>query len=142
MRLAVADEHAAILVHPQAVQPRELALERVAVRAVALGAGAGDEFERAALHVHHADAVALGVGEIHVAIGRDGDALRAGQRRLLRRASVAGKTLLPRARDVLNLPGLEVELEDLVSLTRGEPEIAGGVEIQRARPVERRAGDG
>ena len=81
------------------------------------------------------------VGEIDVAVGRDGDALRAGERGFLRGAAVAGEALLSGAGDVVNLAGLEVELEDLIALARGEPEVALRVEVERARAVQRRAGD-
>ena len=76
MRFAVADEHRAVGVAKDTVRTRHFALERIAIRAVALLIEPGDEFEIAGLHVDHANGVALAVGEPDVALGIDRNALR------------------------------------------------------------------
>src|SRR5258705_8202833 len=106
MRFAVTDDNAAVCVHEHAMRATHPALECVAARAVAAFAGAGDEFEGPALHINHADAMALGVGQIHVAVQSDAESLWAGEGRLLRRTAVAGEALLARAGDLTNDPSL------------------------------------
>ena len=117
------------------------ALQGVAVGAVVLGAGADHEFEVAGPGVDHADRVGLGVDQPSVALGVDGDAFRPAEGGELGGPAVAGEALLARARDVRDLVVLEVELEDLVAFAGADPEVAGGVEVDRARALERRALD-
>src|SRR5882672_10460355 len=77
LRFAVADENGAVGIHKDPVRPGELAFERVAGGAIAARAGAGDEGNGAAFHINHADDMILGIGEIDIAVGRNGEAFRA-----------------------------------------------------------------
>ncbi len=136
MRLAVADEDAAVFVDEDAVEACHFALERVAVGSVAFFAGAGDEFEVAGFGVDHSDGMAFGVGEEDVSVGVDGDAFGAFEGGGAGGASVAGEAAGAGAGDVVDGLGGEVEAEDLVAFARGEPEVAFGIEIEGARSFE------
>src|SRR5258708_7058646 len=93
--LAVADEEGAVLVHEDAVRAGHLAGERVAVGAVALFAGASDDFEIAGLRVHAADRVVLHVGDEKVAGAVEANLVRQVKRRLQRRTAIARLALSP-----------------------------------------------
>lgn len=139
MVLRVADKDGAILIDPDAVGPGEATLQRIAVRAVMLGASADLELETTGLSVDHADRVGFRVDQPGVAGGIDRDALRAAEGGELGGATVAGEALLAGAGDVRDLVGFEVELEDLIAFAGADPEVAGGVEVDGARALERRA---
>ena len=82
----------------------------------------------------------LGVGDVERAVGSVGETLRAGQRRLGGRASVARIALLAGARHVMDRLVLQIDAVDRVPFPQREVEVALGVERHRARSVERRAG--
>src|ERR1051325_661710 len=117
------------------------ALQGIAIRAVAALAVAGDEFHRALLHIDHADAVALRVGQVDIAVGADTEALGTAKRGRPGRAAMTAETLLPCAGDVMNPAGLEIEFIDRVTLAQGQPEVAVPIKIKRPRAVQRRAFD-
>src|SRR5262245_25316452 len=115
MVLAVADENRTGGIDIDTVRPRQPALERVAVWPVAFLARASDQFQRTLANIDHADAVALGVSQINIAIGCDADAFGTRQRGLLRGPAVAGESLLSGAGDVLNGPFLQIHFIHRVS---------------------------
>ncbi len=57
-------------------------------------------------------------------------------------AAVAGETRFARAGGVMDRARFQIEAVDGVPLAQGEPEVAGGVEIERARAIQRCAGNG
>src|ERR1041385_3691027 len=124
------------------MQARHFASQRIAGRAVPFFPGARDTFEPPGFYAPHPRGVSLSIRELNIPVGCDGDAFGARECRQFCRAIIASETLLARTRDVEDFSDLQIELEDLVSLARGEPEVALRVEVERARAVERRAMDG
>ena len=141
MRLAIA--HVDVtggVIDKNAVRPAHGAFERIAVRAVAFFARSRDQSQGRRLRgkVDRADGVALGVGQVNVALRTDADALGTGERRFFGRAAVAGESLFAGAGDVADFAGFgHVDAHDLVPLTQGQPQVALGVEIDGTRAVER-----
>ena len=115
MVFAISDENGAVLVHENAMRPRELAGARIAIGAVAFCAGAGDEFDRAA-SIDPADCVILGIREINRAVRPDAHAFGSGERRLERRAAVTNEALLSVASDATNDARHHVEIENSIAL--------------------------
>src|SRR5215813_1633817 len=114
MSLAVAHEYYVIAINEDAMRPRHPASQRVAiltstVRLAASLSRAGDQFNRHFTNINHPDRVAFGVRQINIAVRSDAQSLGAGQCGQLRRAAVAGESLLPRPRHVMNRSGLHVQ---------------------------------
>src|SRR3982750_1674481 len=80
-----------VAVDEDAVRTAQLALERVAVGAVALLSRAAAEIDLPGFVIDNPDGVVFGIRKGHATIGRDADALGPRERRLLRRAAVAGE---------------------------------------------------
>ena len=95
MRLAVADENRAVLVHEHAVRPSQLAFERITVRPIAACAGAGDQMNRARAYVNPPNCVVLRVGNVNIPVRPNTQPFRAVERRGLCGTTVAGETLAP-----------------------------------------------
>src|SRR5262245_49262544 len=99
---AVADENRTVAVNKDAMRTRHLTRQRIAIRSVSFGPGSSDQFNRLFANVNHPDRMAFGVGQIDVAVRRDAQTFRAGQRGQLGCAAVASESFLSRSRDVLN----------------------------------------
>ena len=89
MVFAPSDKHRAVLVHKDAVRPRELAAKWVAVRAIALHSRARKQFDGSLFQIHKPDAVALRVGKKDATIRRDADAFRPAEDRCFCRSAIA-----------------------------------------------------
>lgn len=124
-----------------AVESGQTALERIAIRAVPFLSRAGHELDLTGLDIDHPNAVAFRVGQPGISIFVQGNPLGAFELRQLGRPAMAAKAALARSGDVLDDAALHVELKDLISLARGEPQISLFVKIETARAFQRRAGD-
>ena len=83
-------------VDEDAVGPGQLALQRIAHRAVAALTCTEHGGDHAALQVDAANGVALGVGDVDSAVAGVGNSLRAGELRHFSVAAIAGVALLAR----------------------------------------------
>ena len=143
MVFGVADKDGAIGVDPDAVGASEAGGEgTVAVGAVGEFAHAHDGGDELGLRIDDADGVVFGVDEVDAAVATDGETFRAGERGGERGAVVAGEAFFAGAGEVVNAAGGEVEAEDLIAFAGGEPEVPGGIEVERARAAEGCADDG
>src|SRR5207247_9614845 len=134
---AVADENGSVRVPADSVRPRQSALQRIAVRAVAAFASARYQFNGSLANVDHADAVTFGIGEIDLPIRRDADSLRSGQSRLLCRTAVAREPFLTGAGNVMDRACLQVEPVNRVPFTQRQPHISGLVKLDCPGAVQR-----
>src|SRR5262245_51130507 len=133
---AVADENRTVAVNKDAVRTRHLTRQRIAIRSVSFGAGSRDQFNRIFSNVNHPDRMAFGVGQIDVAVWRDAQTFRAGQRGELSRAAGSGESLLSSSRNVMNRSRLHIQPINGVAFAQREPHISAAVEVNRARAVE------
>src|SRR5215813_13458964 len=114
MSLAVADEDDVVAIDKNSVRPGHPASQRVAiltpvVRVAASLSRAGNQFNRHFTNINHSDRMAFGVGQINIAVWRDTQTFRAGQRGQFSRAAVAGAAFLSYSRHVMNLSGLHIQ---------------------------------
>ena len=141
VRFAVADENRSVPVDKDAVRTRHLTRQRIAIRPVSFGAGSRYQFNRLLANVDHPDRMAFGVGQIDVAVRRDAQTFRAGQRGQLSRSSVASESFLSCSRDVMNRSRLHIKPINGIAFAQREPHISAAVEVNRARAVEWGPGD-
>src|SRR5262249_8036563 len=141
VRFAVADENRTVAVNKDAVRTRHLTRQRIAVRSVSFGAGSRDQFNRIFANVNHPDRMSFSVGQIDVAVRRDAQPFRAGQRGELSRAAVPSESLLSSSRDVMNRSRLHIQPINGVAFAQSEPHISATVEVNGARAVEWGPGD-
>ena len=108
MVLGVPDVHGSIPIDEHPVRPRQGAARRILLPAVSLRPGPSHDIDVARARLDPPDRVALGVGEVDVPVGCEGDALRprqgcsnggapvAGVARTARPGDMAGETRLDR----------------------------------------------
>ena len=138
MRLAVADEDAAVLIHKDAVWPGELAVERVvAIRAVTFLAIAEEHFEGSLFHIEVTNGMRFGVGEIDIPLGIEAHRLGTSEPSFERRTTIAGEARFTRACDAFERVRFRVEQEQCVAFTQGEVALAIRTKSQRTRAIER-----
>src|SRR5262245_50669755 len=141
VRFAVADENRTVAVNEDAVRTRHLTRQWIAIRSISFGAGSCYQFNRLFANVNHPDRMAFGVGQIDVAVRRDAQTFRAGQRGQLSRAAVARESFLSRSSDVMNRSRSHIQPINGVAFAQREPHISTAVKVNRARAVEWGPGD-
>ena len=110
----------------------------VAGETAALGAEAGDRRNFAGFPVDPANRMIFRVDNKGIARLVDRDAFRAIERRVRRRAAVAGEALFARAGDVFPVAGRQIDLPDAMPFAQRRPERLAGDE-QRPRTDDRLA---
>ena len=137
MRFAVGDIDHTFAVDENAVRPRGLAMERIAIGAVAALAGADDGGDDAAFQIDAADRMALGVGNVDATVRRPGNTFRAVQFSLARVAAFSVVAFLSGPCQMLEAAGSHVYLVDSVPFAQSQVKIALRVEIDGSRSVDR-----
>lgn len=138
MRLAVADEDAAVFIDEDAMRPRKLAVERVvAIGAVTFLAIADEHFESALFHIEVTDGMRFSVSEIDIPLGIEAHRLGTSEPSFERRTTIAGEARFTRACDAFERVRLRVEQEQCVAFTQGEVALAIRTKSQRTRAIER-----
>src|SRR5207247_121167 len=124
MVFAIADENGSVCVHEDSVRPRQFAFQRIAIRAIAAFASARHQFNGSLPNIDHTDAMAFGIGEVAFSVRSNADSLRSGESRLLCRTAVAREPFLPRAANVMDRAGFQVEPVNRVPFAKGKPHIS------------------
>src|SRR5579862_9530356 len=141
MRLAITNVHHALAAHENTVRAGELALERIAVRAVAALAGANNGGDDTGFEVDATDRMAFGIGDIEAVIGSPRDAFGAIEPCLGGGSTVALVTYFAGTGDVRNALRPRVDAIDGVAFAQHQVEVALRIAGDGARPVERGAGE-
>lgn len=130
MRLAVADEDAAVGIDIDAMGTGHFTLEGISIAAVAFLAIARDEMNEACFRFKKTDGMAFAIREPSVAFSINGDTFWAAKRGFFSWATVAGEAFFARASNVMDGAGGEIKFKDLIALAGAEPEVACLVEVQ------------
>src|SRR5678816_2093121 len=119
----------------------------VAERELPLGrrlllAGAGEGRDEAYLHVHFAHAVIVDVADVEVTLGVEADAVWFIEARIYRRPAIAAEACDARAGDSRDGAALRIDAADEMVHALDEEQVAGAVEADFVRLVERGADRG